>query len=100
MERSQQIGTQVGDLISRLSRPSGPRFYRLIDAGCEPHRHLDGNYDSLEEALIDATAWLQGQGADPLIALVGVDVSTTSGDWRTLRLPAPLPCACPLVLKP
>ena len=27
--------------------------YRLIDSGCEPHRQLDGQYGSLDEAIAD-----------------------------------------------
>ena len=30
------------------------RCYRLIDAGCEPHRELDAQYSSLDDAIADA----------------------------------------------
>jgi hypothetical protein len=72
------------------------RCYRLIDSSCEPHGQLDDLYSSIDEAIADAIAWVE-----PLVdrhhpaALIGVEVSTTSGDWRTCRLPAPLLCPLP-----
>ena len=76
--------------------PRAMRRYRLIDSGCEPHQQLDGQYSSLEEAIAEAIAWLEPQ-ADGLhhSGLIGVEVSTSSGDWRTCRLPAPLLCPLP-----
>ena len=71
------------------------RRYRLIDSCCEPHAQIDGLYDSLDEALGEAIAWLQIHGVDPMHSRIGVEVSTVSGDWRTCRLPMPLLCALP-----
>jgi hypothetical protein len=68
------------------------RVYRLIDATLEPHGQLDVVYDSLDEAIAEAISWLQLHGVDPLLSLIGVEVSTASGDWRTLRLPSALLC--------
>jgi hypothetical protein len=73
--------------------------YRLIDSGCEPHRQLDGQYGSLDEAIADAIAWLEPLAdASHPSHLIGVDVATADGNWRTCRLPAPLLCPllCPL----
>jgi hypothetical protein len=74
------------------------RLYRLIDGCCEPHRQLDSAYSSLEEALSDAIAWIETTGVDSVLSLIGVEVRTGNGDWRTLRLPGPLLCPllCPL----
>lgn len=88
--RSHRGHSRGGDFGSR---------YRLIDSGCEPHRQLDGQYTSLEEAIADAIAWVE-----PLMDfsnaahLIGVDVSTADGNWRTCRLPGALICPllCPL----
>ena len=44
-------------LIAQLREPIAKR-YRLINASFEAHPHLDFTYDSLEDALSDATAWL------------------------------------------
>ena len=71
------------------------RRYRLIDSCCEPHAQIDGLYDSLDEAIGEAIAWLQIHGLDPLHSRIGVEVSTASGDWRTCRLPGQL--LCPLL---
>ena len=72
------------------------RCYRLIDGGCEPHRELDAYYSSLDEAIADAIAWVepiaQSNHQGPLI---GVEVSTTRGEWRTCRIPGPLLCPLP-----
>jgi hypothetical protein len=73
--------------------------YRLIDSSCEPHRQLDGQYGSLDEAIADAIAWVEPLAdTNHPSHLIGVDVSTADGNWRTCRLPAPLICPllCPL----
>ena len=82
--------------MQRFSRPPVLRSYRLIDSGCEPHRQLDGLYSSLEEALTDAIEWVASL-VDPAHpgSLIGVDVSTGDGNWRTCRLPGQL--LCPLL---
>lgn len=71
------------------------RIYRLIDACCEPHHHLDDRYCSLDEAIIDAVAWLEQITHEPQNQLIGVEVCTANGDWRTYRLPMPLLCSLP-----
>ena len=71
------------------------RIYRLIDACCEPHQQLDDAYSSLDEAIIDAVAWLEQITAEPQQQWIGVEVCTANGDWRTYRLPMPLLCALP-----
>jgi len=72
-----------------------PRAYRLIDALCQPHPQLDGLYETVEEALRDAIAWLEGLGPDADGALIGLEVSTQAGPWRTIRLPSSLLCPLP-----
>lgn len=69
------------------------RSYRLIDGSCEPHRQLDGQYSSLDEAIADAIAWI-GDLSEPdhPASLIGVEVISGNGDWRTCRVPAPLLC--------
>ena len=72
------------------------RLYRLTDGRGQPHPVLDELFDSREQALAGAMEWLQRQGvldakADPhererqLALHVGLEMSTPSGDWRTLR---------------
>ena len=34
------------------------RRYRLINGCCEPHAQLDGNYESIDEAIADAIDWV------------------------------------------
>ena len=72
-----------------------PRAYRLIDSLCQPHPQLDGLYDSVEEALRDAIAWLEGLGPEASGAMIGLEVSTQAGPWRTIRLPETLLCPLP-----
>jgi len=72
-------------------RPRGPviRSYRLVDQYGSPHPVLDDLYDSLESAWSEATLWWQAQtpaGPEPIG--IGVEVSTSTGDWRTVRHPA------------
>ncbi len=69
------------------------RSYRLIDGSCEPHRQLDGQYSSMDEAIADAIAWI-GDLSEPdhPASLIGVEVTSGNGDWRTCRVPAPLLC--------
>jgi len=71
------------------------RAYRLVDAWLQPHPHLDGLYDSIEEAFGDAAGWLEGLEPDPRQAPIGLDVSTNNGDWRTIRQPVQLLCPWP-----
>lgn len=72
------------------------RQYRLTDRYGQPHPVLDEAFESPEQALEVAMAWLEQQGlvdgrADQrererqLALQVGVEMSTPSGSWRTLR---------------
>lgn len=72
------------------------RSYRLIDGSCEPHLQLDGQYSSLDDAIADAIEWI-GLFSEPdhPTSWIGVEVSSTNGDWRTCRLPGPLLCPLP-----
>ena len=80
----------------RLSRQQSPKAYRLIDPLSQPHPHLDGFYDSIEEAIRDATGWLEGLGPDAGQASIGLEVSTANGDWRTILQPVQLLCPLPI----
>ena len=71
------------------------RRYRLINGCCEPHPQLDGDYQSLDEAIGDAIDWLLSSDALSQQQPIGVEVCTANGDWRTCRLPAVLLCALP-----
>jgi len=68
------------------------RSFRLIDRYCEPHPQLDGSYLSIDEALADAVSWLQQDLDQSAEQLIGVEVCSAHGEWRTCRLPAPLLC--------
>lgn len=53
-----------------------------------PHPVLDDLYDSPDAAWGEAVQWWTEQGLGSLEAIgIGVEVSTASGDWRTLRHP-------------
>ena len=68
-------------------RPPQLRQYRLVDREGAPHPVLDDLYESLDAAWGEAVAWWQRfDGASGPIE-IGVEVSTVSGDWRTLRHP-------------
>lgn len=72
---------------SRSHAPSH-RLYRLVDLEGEPHPVLDDLYDSLDSAWNEALAWWNEQfGTSTGPVGIGVEVSTTSGEWRTLRYP-------------
>jgi hypothetical protein len=78
---------------SPMSRSHQPRRYRLVDQHGLPHPELDQDFESLEEAWDVARRWCattgglgDGSGADSPIGL-GVEVSTESGSWRTVRHP-------------
>ena len=73
----------------------GERLYRLIDGCCEPHAQLDGEYQSLDDALTDAIDWVMASTSGDSTSLIGVEVCTGNGDWRTCRLPMPLLCPLP-----
>ena len=72
------------------------RRYRLTDRHGQPHPVLDECFESFEQAMEAAMAWLEQRGlvdqrADQrererqLALQVGVEMSTPSGCWRTLR---------------
>ena len=63
------------------------RVYRLVDQHGLPHPVLDDLYETLEAAWAEALAWWSQErgSADPVG--IGVEVSTMSGSWRTLRHP-------------
>ena len=64
------------------------RQYRLVDREGAPHPVLDDLYESLDAAWSEAVLWWQQQfGATTGPMEIGVEVSTASGDWRTLRYP-------------
>ena len=64
------------------------RHYRLVDRQGAPHPVLDDLYESLESAWEEAIHWWHSQtGASQGPVEIGVEVSTTSGSWRTLRYP-------------
>ncbi|MCP9801863.1 hypothetical protein [Synechococcus sp. RedBA-s] len=76
-----------------MSSSHQPRRYRLVDHHGQPHLELDQDFESLEEAWDFASQWCNtiggladGSGANNPIGL-GVEVSTESGHWRTLRHP-------------
>jgi len=75
------------------------RRYRLIDGCCEPHAQRDGEYQSIDEAIADAIDWLLASGVSDTNTLIGVEVCTGNGDWRTCRLPAALLCVLPGVAR-
>ena len=71
------------------------RRYRLIDDCCEPHAQLDGEYQSIDDAISDAIDWVLASTGNQANSLIGAEVCTGNGDWRTCRLPAALLCALP-----
>ena len=86
-------------MVSRSSAPaarfpkvsaaslSSRRCYRLVDQEGEPHPVLDDLYDSLEAAWADALIWWGKNGRGQAQPAIGIEVSTTSGCWRTVRAP-------------
>ena len=79
-----------------VSPDPATRAYRLIDSFLQPHPHLDGLYESIEEAIRDAISWLEGLEPDAGQASIGLEVSTNNGDWRTIRQPVQLLCPWPM----
>ena len=72
----------------RTQSPSHVRIYRLVDRQGAPHPVLDDLYESLDAAWSEALGWWNdhcGGSSGPVE--IGVEVSTASGDWRTLRFP-------------
>jgi len=78
----------VRGLGPAAAQAAAPRAYRLVDGGGSPHPVLDDLYDSLEAAWAEAIGWWSEQfGPSHGPVEIGVEVSTASGDWRTLRFP-------------
>ena len=71
------------------------RDYRLINCFHQPHPELDGVYESMEDAIADAIGWLESMGPGASDTSIGLEVSTPSGDWRTIRQPELLLCPLP-----
>jgi hypothetical protein len=63
------------------------RCYRLVDQEGEPHPVLDDLYDSLEAAWSEALTWWEENGQGQAQPAIGIEVSTSSGAWRTVRAP-------------
>ena len=67
-----------------------PGRYCPVDHHGQPHLELDEHFDSIEEAWAFATHWWQQQqptGAPDTQVGLGLEVSTESGSWRTIRHP-------------
>ena len=94
---SQSFGTVAPSGMTSFNMPSPfvmgasrdhGRAYRLVDSSGEPHPVLDDLYDSLDAAWSEAVGWWENQDnatREPIN--IGVEVSTTNGDWRTIRYP-------------
>ncbi len=76
-------------LSSRSQTASHPcRTYRLVDLQGDPHPVLDDLYESLDAAWSEALHWWQEEfGPVQGPVGIGIEVSTLSGEWRTLRHP-------------
>ena len=85
-----QSVTKVASGVARPSTGSAAnqRVYRLVDHRGDPHPVLDDLYETLDAAWSEALAWWHGERgpAAPPVG-IGVEVSTGSGVWRTLRHP-------------
>ena len=74
--------------MKTLPTPASQRQFRLVDIQGAPHPVLDDIYESLDAAWGEAMDWWQNQwGTGPGPVEIGVEVSTASGGWRTLRHP-------------
>lgn len=94
---STEIDVAVSPLLpSGATRGVSRRDYRLIDCLQQPHPHLDGLYESVEEAMADAIGWLESMGPEAADASIGLEVSTPSGSWRIIRQPDVLLCHLPV----
>lgn len=80
------VGADKGSSNSGVF-PTSQRVYRLVDQHGLPHPVLDDLYDSLESAWAEALAWWSHWGIPDAPVGIGVEVSTASGSWRTLRHP-------------
>jgi hypothetical protein len=83
-----QSDTKVASGVARPGTGSAAnqRVYRLVDHRGDPHPVLDDLYDTLDSAWSEALSWWHGERG-PAPVGIGVEVSTGSGVWRTLRHP-------------
>jgi hypothetical protein len=79
---------------SRSPRPASPLFagrpphFRLVAVPGFTHHEMDALYETLDAAWKDALRWWTARGGDPARPCeLGVEVSTRSGQWRTVRHP-------------
>ncbi len=80
--------TTIAASSQRAASSSISRRFRLVDQQGDPHPVLDDHYDSLDSAWAEAKSWWNEHGgADQTPVGIGVEVSTASGEWRTLRHP-------------
>ncbi len=65
------------------------RLYRLAGLDGSPHPVLDAPYESIEAAMNAARNWCNRNDLGVMTGnkAIGVEVLTTSGDWRTIRYP-------------
>lgn len=77
----------AGGSPAHAAGPALSRFYRLVDDQGAPHPVLDDLYESLEAAWGEALSWWQESGTAAGPVAIGVEVSTASGSWRTVRHP-------------
>jgi len=85
-----QSVTKASSGVVRAASALGPnqRVYRLVDHHGDPHPVLDDLYETLEAAWGEALSWWQGERGPSAAPMgIGVEVSTGSGVWRTLRHP-------------
>jgi hypothetical protein len=74
--------------MNTFQTPACQRQFRLVDHQGAPHPVLDDLYESLDAAWGEAMDWWQTQsGSRPGPVDIGVEVSTASGNWRTVRHP-------------
>ena len=74
--------------MKNLQTATCQRQFRLVDNQGAPHPVLDDLYESLDVAWDEAMDWWQTQfGSSRGPVEIGVEVSTASGNWRTLRYP-------------
>lgn len=71
-----------------LRAPTTSRVFRLVNERGEPHPVVDDHFESCDAAWAEALHWWRSQAhasGDPIG--IGIEVSTPSGDWRTIRPP-------------
>jgi hypothetical protein len=88
MSWSMTITSRPSALFRGSAFLEAPRAYRLVDAQGSPHPVLDDHYDSHEAAWAEALSWWEMQDRSSHEPInIGVEVSTSNGDWRTIRHP-------------